>query len=232
MDRGTADLALFLGDTASSERGRKVSPSGENTQQAETVIRKSSRQRKQHDYLNDYEVQLNNCTVLSCFLMGDAYGDEPKSYNEAKGISEWEEAMQAEISALHKNFTWELVPKPKDADLVTCKWVFKLKKKADGTIDRYKARLVARDFSQQYGLDYEETFNPVAKMVTVRTIISLAAYKGWKLWQLHVKNAFLYGELDRDIFMEQPHGFISKKFPDHVCRLKKALYGLKQAPHA
>ena len=91
--------------------------------------------------------------------MGDAYGDEPKSYNEAKGISEWEEAMQAEISALHKNFTRELVPKPKDADLVTCKWVFKLKK-VDGTIDRYKTRLVARDFSQQYGLDYEETFNP------------------------------------------------------------------------
>lgn len=69
-------------------------------------------------------------------------------------------------------------------------------------------------------------------MVTIRTIISLAAYKGWKLWQLDVKIAFLYGELDRDIFMEQPHGFISKEFPNHVCRLKKALYGLKQAPRA
>ncbi|RWR74934.1 Integrase, catalytic core [Cinnamomum micranthum f. kanehirae] len=158
--------------------------------------------------------------------------DEPTSYNEAKGISEWEEAMQEEISALNKNCTWELVSKPKNVTPVTCKWVYKLKKRADGTIDRYKARLVACGFSQQYGLDYDETFSHVAKMVTIRTIISLAAYKGWKLWQLDVKNAFLYGELDRDIFMEQPHGFISKEFPNHVCRLKKALYGLKQAPRA
>eukprot|EP00268_Persea_americana_P015414 TRINITY_DN17101_c0_g1_i5.p1 TRINITY_DN17101_c0_g1~~TRINITY_DN17101_c0_g1_i5.p1 ORF type:complete len:525 (+),score=94.13 TRINITY_DN17101_c0_g1_i5:1509-3083(+) len=164
--------------------------------------------------------------------MGDACDNEPKSYVEAKGNSEWQEAMQEEISALNKNSTWELVPKPKNAELVTCKWVYKLKKRADGTIDRHKARLVARGFSQQYGVDYEETFSPVAKMVTIRTIISLAAYKCWKLWQLDVKNAFLYGELDRDIFMEQPQGFISKEFPDHVCRLKKALYGLKQAPRA
>lgn len=140
--------------------------------------------------------------------------------------------MREEINALRKNNTWELVPKPKGAELVTCKWVYKLKTKADGTIERHKARLVARGFSQQYGLDYEETFSPVAKMVTVRTIVSLAAYKGWNLWQLDVKNAFLYGELDCDIFMEQPQGFVYKEFPNYACRLKKALYGLKQAPRA
>ena len=86
-----------------------------------------------------------------------------------------------EISALRKNDTWELVPKPHDADLITCKWVYKVKKKADGKIDRHKARLVARGFSQQYGRDYNETFSPVARMVTLLTIISLAATKGWKL---------------------------------------------------
>ena len=107
-----------------------------------------------------------------------------------------------------------------------------MKKKADSRIDRHKACLVARGFSQQYGRDYDETFSPVAKMVTLRTIISLAASKGWKLWQLDVKNAFLYGELDRDIFMEQPQGFTSKEYPDYVCRLKKPLYGLRQAPCA
>ena len=85
--------------------------------------------------------------------------------------------MQEEISALNKNSTWELVRKPKNAELVTCKWVYKLKKRVDGTIDRHKARLVARGFSQQYGADYEETFSPVARTVTIRTIISLAAYK-------------------------------------------------------
>ena len=100
------------------------------------------------------------------------------------------------------------------------------------TVDKCKARLVARGFSQSYGLDYEETFSSVAKMVTLRSIFSLAAFKRWKLWQLDVKNAFLCGELDRDVFMEQPKGYVSKQYPHHVCRLKKALYGLKQAPHA
>ncbi|KAJ7971218.1 Retrovirus-related Pol polyprotein from transposon TNT 1-94 [Quillaja saponaria] len=107
-----------------------------------------------------------------------------------------------------------------------------IEEKADGTIDRYKARLVARGFSQNYGLDYKETFSPVAKIVIVRTLISLASCKGWTLWQFDVKNAFLYRELDREVFMEQPEGFVSKKFPHHVCLLKKALYDLKQAPRA
>jgi len=140
--------------------------------------------------------------------------------------------MMEEISGLKKNDIWELVPKPHDADLITCKWVYKVKKTADGRIDRHKARLVARGFSQQYGRDYDETFSSVARMVTLRTIISLAASTGWKLWQLDVKNAFHYGELDRDIFMEQPQEFTSKEYPNYVCRLKKALYGLKQAPRA
>lgn len=165
-------------------------------------------------------------------MMGDSCEDEPHSYNEAKGISEWEKATSEEIAALHKKDAWELVQKPKNADLITCKWVYKLKKKADGTIDRFKARLIACGFSQQYGLDYKETFNPVARMVTIRVVISFAVCKGWNLWQLDVKNAFLYGELHRDIFMEQLHGFRSKEYPNHVCRLKKALYGLKQAPRA
>ncbi|KAM7479031.1 hypothetical protein LguiA_027244 [Lonicera macranthoides] len=226
------NLESFPSEVRAAEGCRDESLPEENIQQDEKLARRSTKQRKQPDYLNDYDVQVNDCTVISCFFMGAIYEDEPKCYVEAQGIAEWEAAMREEINALHKNNTWELVPKPKGTELVTCKWVYKLKKKTDGTVERYKARLVARGFSQQYGLDYEETFSPVAKMVTVRTIISLAAYKGWNLWQLDVKNAFLYGELDRDIFMEQPQGFVSKEFPNHVCRLKKALYGLKQAPRA
>lgn len=196
------------------------------------LLRRSMRDRRKPDYLCDYDVQLNACAITACFLVGDVGDDEPRCYREAQGIADWEVAMQEEISALYKNGTWELVPKPKDARIMSYKWVYKLKKKADGSVQRYKARLVARGFSQEYGLDYEDTFSPVAKMVIIRVIVSLAAYNGWLLWQLNVKNAFIYGDLDRDIYMKQPPGPVSKQFHDRVCRLKKALYGLKQAPRA
>ncbi|KAJ9554092.1 hypothetical protein OSB04_018137 [Centaurea solstitialis] len=203
------------------------------SEQSQGGTRKSARQRKQPGHLNDYEVETNYTNVTACFFLGMICDDTaPQNYQEAQGIAEWEAAMNEEMEALHQNDTWELVPRPQDIELLTSKWIFRLKRKVDGTIDRYKARLVARGFSQQYGLDYEETFSPVAKMVTIRTVISLAAHNNWNLWQLDVKNAFLYGELDRDIFMEQPQGFVSQRFPEHVCRLKKALYGLKQAPRA
>lgn len=136
------------------------------------------------------------------------------------------------MDALLKNETWDLVPKPRDVQPISCKWVYKIKRKVDSAVDRYKARLVAHGFSQKYGLDYEETFSPVAKMTCVRVILSLAAAKGRKLWQLDVKNAFLYGDIDKEIYMDQPPGFQSSRFPDYVCLLKKALYGLKQAPRA
>ncbi|KAL4388206.1 hypothetical protein GQ457_09G012020 [Hibiscus cannabinus] len=158
--------------------------------------------------------------------------EEPANFEEAKGCPEWESAMDEEIEALNNNQTWELVPKAENCKPVTCKWVYRLKRNSDGTIDRCKARLVAHGFSQSYGLDYEETYSSVAKMVTLRTIFSLAAMRGWKSWQLDVKNTFLYGELDREVFMEQPAGYVSDHYPYHVCHLKKSLYGIKQAPRA
>lgn len=155
---------------------------------------------------------------------------EPMMYEEASQDTEWVRAMEEEIAALEQNQTWELVPKPRDVKPISYKWVYKIKTRPNGSIERYKARLVARGFSQQYGLDNDETFSPVVKITTVRVLLALAASKDWKLWQMDVKNAFLHGELDREIYMNQPRGFENGAHPDYVRKLRKPLYGLKQAP--
>jgi hypothetical protein len=157
---------------------------------------------------------------------------EPETFEDAQIHVEWKKAMEEEFAALEQNQTWVLVPKPTDVKPISCKWIYKIKRRTDGVIERYKARLVARGFSQQYGLDYDETFSPVAKITTVRVLLALAANKSWNLWQMDVKNAFLHGELDREIYMSQPMGFENQDHPEYVCKLRKALYGLKQAPRA
>ena len=117
-------------------------------------------------------------------------------------------------------------------NVIDCKWVYKVKRKADGTIDRYKARLVAKGFRQRYGIDYEDTFSPVVKIATVRLVLSLAVSRGWCLRQLDVQNAFLRGVLEEEVYMRQPPGFESAKQPHMVCKLDRAINGLKQAPRA
>lgn len=110
--------------------------------------------------------------------------------------------------------------------------MYKVKKKANGTVDRYKACLVAKGFKQQYGIDYEDTFSPVVKAATIRLILSIVVSKGWSLRQLDVQNAFLDGVLEEEVYMHQPPGYKDVKYPNYVCKLDKAIYGLKQAPRA
>ncbi|KAB2596893.1 hypothetical protein D8674_032343 [Pyrus ussuriensis x Pyrus communis] len=141
---------------------------------------------------------------------------EPATYKSALKSSVWYAAMQDEISALHKQGTWSLVPLPQHKNLVGCKWVFKIKRNADGSIGRYKARLVAKGFNQEEGIDYGETFSPVVKPTTVRLVIALSAHFGWSLRQLDVKNAFLHGILQEEVYMTQPPGFQDSKHEAYV----------------
>ncbi|CAM8984711.1 unnamed protein product [Rhodiola kirilowii] len=138
--------------------------------------------------------------------------------------------MQNEIIALQDNHTWDIVDLPEGKHAIGCKWVYKVKRHSDGTIERYKARLVAKGYTQEEGLDYHETFAPVIKMTTIRTVLKIAASNHWPLFQMNVNNAFLHGTLDEEVYMTLSPGHSSLyKGQKKVCRLKKSLYGLKQA---
>ena len=167
------------------------------------------------------------------YMMKISEDREPETYAEAAEDPRWIEAMREEMRALVENDTWDLVPASETTPKpIGCRWVYKIKHNADGTINRFKARLVAKGYAQTHGIDYDETFAPVAKMTTVRTMIATAAAKGWHLHQMDVKNAFLQGKLEEEVYMMQSPGFESRKNPHVICRLKKSLYGLKQAPRA
>ncbi|KAL4582843.1 hypothetical protein LXL04_007404 [Taraxacum kok-saghyz] len=155
---------------------------------------------------------------------------EPSSYKEAITNPLWQNAMQEELQALKKAQTWNIVPLPPGKSLIGSKWIYKVKTRSDGTVERYKARLVAKGFDQEYGIDYEETFAPVARITSVRSLLAIAAARHWSLYQMDVKNAFLNGDLAEEVYMRPPRGVDHP--PGHVCHLQKALYGLKQAPRA
>jgi hypothetical protein len=156
----------------------------------------------------------------------------PTNPIDALNDHNWKMAMKDEYDALIENKTWELVPRPSHANIIRSLWIFRHKKKSDGSFERYKARLVGNGANQQSGVDCGETFSPVVKPATIRVVLSIALSKSWCLHQLDVKNAFLHGNLDETVYMHQPPGFCDPQHPEHVCLLKKSLYGLKQAPRA
>ncbi|XP_019058891.1 PREDICTED: uncharacterized protein LOC109116981 [Tarenaya hassleriana] len=157
---------------------------------------------------------------------------EPKSYRHAKDVHVWQVAMQEELDALERNQTWTIVDHPPNQHAIGSKWIYKIKYRSNGDIERHKARLVAQGYTQTYGENYTDTFAPVAKLPTVRVILSLATNFDWSLWQMDVKNAFLQGDLDEEIYMVPPPGYREKLGPNKVCKLRKSLYGLKQSPRA
>nr|XP_015639159.1 uncharacterized protein LOC107281082 [Oryza sativa Japonica Group] len=156
----------------------------------------------------------------------------PANYHSALADPNWRAAMADEYKELVDNGTWRLVSRPPRANIATGKWIFKHKFHSDGSLARYKARWVVRGYSQQHGIDYDETFSPVVKLATIRVVLSIAASRAWPIHQLDVKNAFLHGHLKETVYCQQPSGFVDPTAPDAVCLLQKSLYGLKQAPRA
>jgi hypothetical protein len=156
----------------------------------------------------------------------------PKTFRAALADPNWRAAMEDKYRALLSNNTWDLVARPPGTNIVSGKWIFKHKLHPDGTLDRYKARWVVCGFTQRPGIDFDETFSPVVKPATVRTVLSLALSRQRPVHQLDVKNAFLHGILTETVYCSQPAGFEDSAHPAFVCRLNKSLYGLKQASQA
>ena len=141
--------------------------------------------------------------------------------------TQWREALNSEYKSLIDNGTWKLVPPPEGKNIVGSKWVLKVKRDANGNLDRFKARLVAQGYSQTRGVDYDEVFSPVARYSAIRSLLANA--NDWEIHQMDVKTGFLNGSIDKEIYMSQPEGFIATDHPDFVCKLKKSTYGLKQS---
>lgn len=158
--------------------------------------------------------------------------DEPSTFEEARGDARWRKAMLDEMASIEENKTWVLVDLPHGHRPIGLKWVFKLKRDEQGAVIKHKARIVAKGYIQQPGIDYDEVFAPVARMESVRMLLAVAAQRGWLVHHMDVKSAFLNGDLKEEVYVRQPPGFVAAGHEGKVLRLKKALYGLKQAPRA
>ncbi|KAK9020300.1 hypothetical protein V6N11_054789 [Hibiscus sabdariffa] len=158
--------------------------------------------------------------------------DEPKTYQEAVASPDsekWLEAMRSEMDSMSENQVWTLVEPPEGIKPIGCKWVFKKKTDMDGNVQTYKGRLVAKGFRQIHGVDYDETFSPVAMIKSIRILLVVAAFHDYEIWQMDVKTAFLNGKLEEDVYVTQPEGFVTPENAGKVCKLQRSIYGLKQA---
>ena len=186
----------------SSSESPVLAPSEDPT--PTTTLRHSSRVTSLPSHLRDFHCYTTLATL-----------HEPHSYREASSNPLWQAAMTEELDALSRNRTWDLVDLPPDKSIVGYKWVFKIKTRSDGSIERYKARLVVKGFIQEYGIDYEETFTLVASLSSVCTLLAVAASHQWNLFQMDVKNAFLNRDLSEEVYMQPPPGLSHP--PDKVC---------------
>lgn len=212
MLRSTSPVEISLPDLSSSEE--------ENTEQ-NMPARRSTRQKKAKDYYGEWTNSACDDNSL------------PKATKEVLDSPEkelWMKAMRDEMTSIEKNDVWDLVDLPPQKKVIKSRWVYKKKIGSDGNTDRFKARLVAQGCTQRAGEDYDETFCPVVRFESVRTLLALAVNNDLQLHQMDVTSAFLNGELQEEVYMQQPDCFIEKGLENKVCKLKKSIYGLKQAP--
>ncbi|GKB46828.1 zinc finger, CCHC-type containing protein [Tanacetum coccineum] len=208
----------------------------EVVQQPEPELRKSKRNRTPKDFGPEFQLYLIEGTRDEvsdqhsyCFNVED----DPKTFDEAmksQDVAFWKEAINDEMDSIMGNNTWVLADLPPGCKPLGCKWIFKRKLKVDGTIEKFKARLVIQGFKQKSRIDYFDTYALVARISTIRLLIAMASIHNLIIHQMDVKTAFLNGDLDEEVYMNQPQGFIMPGNENKVCKLIKSLYGLKQAP--
>ena len=213
--------------------GSPSAPSPNSQVEVEDVVSNESRLqriRTRPTWMQDYVISGVNQIddQISHFALFSDH--DPIAFHDAIKESKWQKAMDEEIEAIEKSNTWELTNLPKGQKSIGVKWVYKKKLNADGKVDKYKARLVVKGYKQEYEVDYKEVFAPVAGLDTIRLVISVAAQNLWSIYQFDVKLAFLHGELQEDVYVEQPLGYEKQGNENKVYKLKKALYGLKQPP--
>ena len=211
---------------------RKSEIEDEGNQVAEMTQSKEEKEDEKNHICENFQI-LETADEENFFLIANnlLQEDEPSTYEEAingKHKEEWKKAIQSELTSLEENGTWELTSLPEGAKAIPNKWVFRIKRNADGSVDKFKARLVVKGFSQEKGVNYDQTFSPVAKLSTIRSVLAIAATEKLHLSQFDVSTTFLYWELEDEIYMKQPEGF--NDGTGLVCKLIRSLYGLKQAP--
>jgi hypothetical protein len=193
----------------------------ETSNDATTELRRSTRSRATLEWYTN--------PILTVMLLDN---DEPANYEEAMmspDSGKWLETMKSELGSMSENQVWTFVDPPSDRKAVECKWIFKKKTDADGNVTIYKARLVTKGFRQVQGVDYDETFSPVAMFKSIRILLAIVAFHDYEIWQMDIKTAFLNGNIDEELYMMQPEGFVDPKDADKVCKLQRSIYGLKQA---
>ena len=229
LDEVTVPAPLL--ESSSSQKSVPVTPTPiseeandddhETSDQVTTEPRRSTRVRSAPEWYGN--------PVLEVMLLDH---DEPTNYEEAMmspDSAKWLEAMKSEMGSMYENKVWTLVDLPDDRQAIENKWIFKKKTDADGNVTVYKARLVAKGFRQVQGVDYDETFSPVAMLKSVRIMLAIAAFYDYEIWQMDVKTAFLNGFIKEELYMMQPEGFVNHKGANKVCKLQRSIYGLVQA---
>lgn len=209
IEREDANISHVVGNKEREEVVDEVVPTVEEEEEDtpdHIILQRSSRESKRPGYLDDYillaEVESERLLLL--------LNDKPWDYDEAKEEKVWRDVCQDEITSIIKNKTWDLVDLPSGAKAIGLRWVFKVKRNSDGSINKYKARLDVKGYIQRHGVDYEEVFALVVRIETVRFILALAASNGWKVHHLDVKTAFLHGDLKELVYVSQPEGFVIK----------------------